>query len=237
MKKNNGENRLHFACFITVIIFLIIGVVTIYNLIRIKKYNDLNSELCDMYMSEYNEASDKNYNKSESGKNSGGRDLKESSRGTFEDNNSGIGNNSGGIDHTGINTEDMDSILIIKKIDLEMPVFNGSKRAEYLERFFLITGYSENEYGNGNYYIFGHQSRTFGYSLNRLNSLDYGDEILIYKSGEYHTYYVESITKTREMIIDRNISETTDSIIIYTCDKSKAENKPYIKLCASRKNK
>ena len=145
-------------------------------------------------------------------------------------------NGTGGTDQTGINTEDIDSILMIKKIDLEMPVFNGSKRSEYLDRFFLITGYSKNEYGNGNYYIFGHQSRTFGYSLNRLNSLSYGDEILIYKSGEYHTYYVESITKTQEMSIDRNTSETTDSIIIYTCDKSKAANKPYIKLCAGRKN-
>lgn len=261
MKKNNAENHLHVACFITGTIFLIIGAVTIYNLIRIKRYNDLNSELCDMYMSECDKDTEKN---SPNGVNFGGRDLKEGSSGTAADDNTGIGNNicagnaagayvynmgnspgtslsdengTGGTGHTGINTEDIDSILMIKKIDLEMPVFNGSKRSEYLDRFFLITGYSKNEYGNGNYYIFGHQSRTFGYSLNRLNSLSYGDEILIYKSGEYHTYYVESITKTREMSIDRNTSETTDSIIIYTCDKSKAANKPYIKLCAGRKNK
>lgn len=235
MKKNNIKKWLHFAYFITGIIFLMLGILVSYNLIRIKKYNDLNNELCNMYMSEYDEASDKNYNNGENGESSGGRDLKEGSGGSAGDNNAGIGNNSGGTDHTGINTEDIDSILVIKKIDLEMPVFNGSKRSGYLERFFLITGYSENEYGNGNYYIFGHQSRTFGYSLNRLNSLSIGDEILIYKSGEYHTYYVESITKTWEMIIDRNTSETTDSIIIYTCDKSKAANKPYIKLCAGRK--
>ena len=60
MKKNNAENHLHVACFIIGTIFLIIGAVTIYNLIRIKRYNDLNSELCDMYMSECDKDTEKN---------------------------------------------------------------------------------------------------------------------------------------------------------------------------------
>ena len=136
MKKNNAENHLHVACFITGTIFLIIGAVTIYNLIRIKRYNDLNSELCHMYMSECDKDTEKN---SPNGVNFGGRDLKEGSSRTTVDDNTGIGNDicagnaagayvyymgnspgtslsdengTGGTDHTGINTEDIDSILM-----------------------------------------------------------------------------------------------------------------------------
>jgi LPXTG-site transpeptidase (sortase) family protein len=129
----------------------------------------------------------------------------------------------------------VDSILSIPKIDLECPVYYGKNRMDYLEKFMFITGYEDNNYGYGVYYILGHQSRTYGYSFNRLDELENGDTLYIIKEGITYEYMVCDKSQTYEMDISQNKTEKTSELVLYTCIRSKAVNKPYIKVTASLK--
>lgn len=126
---------------------------------------------------------------------------------------------------------DVDSILSIPSIDLIGPVYTGPDRMKYLENFYFITGYEDNIFGTGAYYIFGHQSKTYGKSFNRIKELNIGDEIIINKYGSLYHYRITSIATTYNMETDK-LSEASDMLYIYTCEKSAAKNKPYIKVTA-----
>ena len=132
-----------------------------------------------------------------------------------------------------ISLKDIDTIITIPSIDLSGPVYTGSDRMNYLDAFLFVTGYEDNRYGTGNYYIFGHQSRTYGKSFNRIKELDIGDEIIINKSGSIYTYCVTEMETTYVMEVEKS-SEETDTLYIYTCEKSSEENKPYIRIMAKK---
>lgn len=127
--------------------------------------------------------------------------------------------------------KDVDSILIIPSIDLIGPVYTGPDRMKYLDDFYFITGYENNVFGTDTYYIFGHQSKTYGKSFNRIKELIVGDEIIINKSGSLYHYHVTDIATTYNMEIDK-FYDASNMLYIYTCEKSTAKNKPYIKVTA-----
>ncbi|UWG98627.1 class D sortase [Dehalobacter sp. DCM] len=124
-------------------------------------------------------------------------------------------------------TKEMEALLIIKKIDLEIPVLTGvtDRNLDLAAASILGTG-KPGEIGN--YCIAAHRSRTYGVLFNRLDELKKGDQIIVTTNEETYTYNV-----TESMIVQPDHVEvlqndgTKRQITLITCDYS---SKPYLRL-------
>lgn len=118
---------------------------------------------------------------------------------------------------------EVDSILIIDKINLKKAIIRSADNDYNLERYFFVTADMDSELGEDNYVIYGHCSTTYGHSFNRLDELEVGDEFRLIKGYIEYCYIVNNVT--RELRENSAMMLVTDSntVQLVSCEKKKAE--------------
>lgn len=114
------------------------------------------------------------------------------------------------IDQPAINPLTPMGIIKIGKINLKLPIYDGTSERYLKVGSGRIKGTS-NIGEIGNIALAGHRSRTFGRFFNRLNELEIGDEIII---EEGNKTYVYTVYKT-------HIVEPTDITVLYRNNKDR----------------
>ncbi|GGE62998.1 class D sortase [Priestia taiwanensis] len=116
--------------------------------------------------------------------------------------------------------QDKRVVLEIPKIDLKMPVLEGSTKENL--RKSITTIKKEQQVGEGNYAIAGHRSFTYGKHFNRLPELEVGDEVkVIYQQKEY-VYRI----KSKELVLPTDVQviedkESKKEVTLVTCHPMK----------------
>lgn len=118
----------------------------------------------------------------------------------------------------------VESILIIEKIDLFMPVIKGATK-EHLNVSVASINNTGKPWESNNYAIAGHRSRTFGRHFNRLDELEIDDEILVMDTTNneflYKVYGKKIVEETEISVLEnQNKSELT----LITCHPINVRN-------------
>ncbi|MEF2966092.1 class D sortase [Paenibacillus sp. M1] len=108
------------------------------------------------------------------------------------------------------NQEGAIAIIIIPKIDVELPILEGATKSnmKYAAAHLKETAALGEE---GNAAIAAHRAHTKGRLFNRLNEVEAGDEIIIEARGSRYVYVVDKIS----------IVEPTDISVLDSEDQSK----------------
>ncbi len=121
--------------------------------------------------------------------------------------------------------------LIIPKIDLQRVVLEGGDETANLEQFLFTSASDDMHYNpnsNNNYCIWGHQSYVWGFSMNRLDELTFGDKFyLLTDDGYKYEYEVYDIITSQWDFSQSDLLGEDDTVSIYTCVKQKTEPKPF----------
>lgn len=130
----------------------------------------------------------------------------------------------------------VEAILSIEKIDLVMPIIEGT-RAEYLDVSPCSVLGASKPWESGNYSVAGHRSLTYGRHFNRLNELDIDDTIVVTDlNDQTYTYrvYKTSIVHETDTSVLKN--SDYDEITLITCDPIGEKNPEYRLIIKAKKN-
>ena len=118
-----------------------------------------------------------------------------------------------------------DCIVEIPKIQLQKIVYSGTNRESHLKNYELVTATNDMTYNNGgNYIICGHASQLYGHSLNRLQELQLGDEIIIYTPNTKDIYTIHSIDYIEQHNTSLYCNQTQEPIVtLLSCAKNISE--------------
>lgn len=132
------------------------------------------------------------------------------------------------VDATSISTEsieeqtDVRGVIVIPKIELEMPILNSASQASLQNGAGIIE--SEKEFGINNVGVAGHRGATYGKQFNRLNELTQNDVIEVKtKTMTYEFVVVDSfIVDQREVDV---LDDQDEAILtLVTCTPIGAKN-------------
>jgi sortase A len=124
-------------------------------------------------------------------------------------------------------TKEMEALLIIDKINLEVPILTG-----ITQRNLNLAVASVEDTGKpgeiGNYCIAGHRSRSYGKLFSRINELALGDRIVVQAKDNTYVYRVtESMIVQPEEVKVLRPEGQKKQISLITCDY---RTKPYLRL-------
>lgn len=113
--------------------------------------------------------------------------------------------------------EDMEGMLIIDKIDLNLPILHGATEKNLKTTVASIE--NTGQLGQiGNYAIAGHRNRTYGRNFNRLDELEEGDKIEVNDGQKLYEYTVEEklyVLPEEVWVLESN--EVDKEITLVTC--------------------
>lgn len=113
---------------------------------------------------------------------------------------------------------DLIGIIVIDKINVELPILEGATQANLKNAAAHLTGTAPlGEAGNGA--IAAHRAHKTGRLFNRLNEVTYGDQIIIRTDGRELTYSVHHISVVEPTDVTVLEGSPDESIItLITCD-------------------
>jgi len=130
----------------------------------------------------------------------------------------------------------VEAILSIEKIDLVMPIIEGT-RAEYLDVSPCSVLGASKPWETGNYSVAGHRSLTYGRHFNRLNELDIDDTIIVTDLNDqtysYRVYKTSIVHETDTSVLKNS---DFDEITLITCDPIGEKNPEYRLIIKAKKN-
>ncbi|MBI9011165.1 MAG: class D sortase [Clostridiales bacterium] len=129
----------------------------------------------------------------------------------------------------------VEGILEIEKIDLKIPIIEGTE-VEYLDVSPCSVKGSSKPWEAGNYSIAGHRSLTYGRHFNRLNELVIDDLIVIkdFSNIEY-SYVVYDVSIVHETDISVLENRGYDEVTLITCDPIGEKNPQYRLIVKAKK--
>lgn len=119
------------------------------------------------------------------------------------------------------------AVLTIKKINLELPVFQGATTTNLRIGAGLVEdGVNTGE--SGTVIISAHRSHTFGRQFNRLDELEKGDQIEITSRDGVYKYevYKTDIVKPEEIAVQQG-DNAEKTLLLITCHPLYSINPPY----------
>lgn len=147
--------------------------------------------------------------------------------GSVDENNAGTTDTGVPQGPTGYNFSDIDtkefigeidSILVIDKIDMKKVIIRGPENTYNLDRYYFVTADTSTPLNGGNYIIYGHCSRTYGHSFNRLDELEIGDSFYLIQNGQEYAYKIEEKNKVLRSECSSFFPEKT-CVTLVSCEK------------------
>lgn len=121
---------------------------------------------------------------------------------------------------------EIDSILVIDKINLQKAILRGPDNDYNLERYLFVTADQTSVLGVDNYVIYGHCSQTYGHSFNRLEELVIGDTFqLVQGTATYH-YEVTDIQLELRENASPLLDTGSNTVQLVSCEKKRQEGYP-----------
>lgn len=117
---------------------------------------------------------------------------------------------------------EIDSILVIDKINLSKAIIRGEHNDYNLDRYFFVTADQTSQLGIDNYIIYGHCSQTYGHSFNRLEELEAGDTFYLIRKNVIYTYTVRDSIHVLHAEAANYLSEETGTVQLFSCEKEVA---------------
>ena len=118
---------------------------------------------------------------------------------------------------------DIDSILVIDKINLQKAIIRGPDNDYNLDRYLFVTADQTSALGIDNYVIYGHCSQTYGHSFNRLDELVIGDTFQVLQGTTTYEYVVTGIQLELRENAAPLLDTGTNTVQLVSCEKRKAE--------------
>lgn len=118
---------------------------------------------------------------------------------------------------------DIDSILVIDKINLQKAIIRGPDNDYNLDRYLFVTADQNSSLGIDNYVIYGHCSQTYGHSFNRLDELVIGDTFQVLQGTTAYEYVVTGIQLELRENAAPLLDTGTNTVQLVSCEKRKAE--------------
>lgn len=121
----------------------------------------------------------------------------------------------------------VEGILEIEKIDLFMPIIEGTQEDNLDVSICSIKGCNK-PWTSGNYAIAGHRSLRYGWNFNRLDELVVGDKVEIKSiKGVAYAYEVYEVMIVHETDVSVLEQQDYDEITLITCDPIGKKNPEY----------
>lgn len=118
---------------------------------------------------------------------------------------------------------DIDSILVIDKINLQKAIIRGADNDYNLDRYLFVTADQTSVLGTDNYVIYGHCSQTYGHSFNRLDELAPGDTIRLIQGTVTYEYVVTGIQLELRENAAPLLDTGSNTVQLVSCEKKIAE--------------
>lgn len=121
---------------------------------------------------------------------------------------------------------EIDSILVIDKINLKKAIIRGEYNDYNLDRYYFVTADELAVLGRDNYIIYGHCSRTYGHSFNRLEELEVGDEFQLIQEVITYDYVVSEVHRELRENAPQYLNTGENTVQLLSCEKKKVGGYP-----------
>lgn len=121
---------------------------------------------------------------------------------------------------------EIDSILVIDKINLKKAIIRGEYNDYNLDRYYFVTADELAVLGRDNYIIYGHCSRTYGHSFNRLEELEVGDEFQLIQGVITYDYVVSEVHRELRENAPQYLNTGENTVQLLSCEKKKVGGYP-----------
>lgn len=121
---------------------------------------------------------------------------------------------------------EIDSILVIDKINLKKAIIRGEYNDYNLNRYYFVTADELAVLGRDNYIIYGHCSQTYGHSFNRLEELEVGDEFYLIQGAVTYNYVVSNIRRELRENASQYLNTGENTVQLLSCEKKKVSGYP-----------
>lgn len=121
---------------------------------------------------------------------------------------------------------EIDSILVIDKINLKKAIIRGEYNDYNLDRYYFVTADQSAVLGEDNYIIYGHCSQTYGHSFNRLEELVVGDEFQLIQGAEMFEYIVSDIRRELRENASPYLDTGDNTVQLLSCERKKVSGYP-----------
>lgn len=118
---------------------------------------------------------------------------------------------------------EIDCILVIDKIDLRKAIIRGPYNDYNLNRYLFVTADQTSILGTDNYVIYGHCSRTYGHSFNRLEELEAGDTFQLIQGNITYEYAVTRVQRELRENAAPLLSTGNNTVQLVSCEKKIAK--------------
>lgn len=118
----------------------------------------------------------------------------------------------------------VDSILVIDKINLKKAIIRGNDLSDNdynLSKYYFVTADLTTTL-DGNYIIYGHSSKTYGHSFNRLDEMCVGDTFYILQNGTRYDYRVEAVDRALRSESAPYFPDLEKRVTFVSCEKYRA---------------
>ena len=116
---------------------------------------------------------------------------------------------------------EIDSILVINKINLKKAIIRGNNNDYNLDRYYFVTADQEAVLGEDNYIIYGHCSQTYGHSFNRLEELKAGDKFQLIQEAQTFTYVVSDVRRELREDAAPYLDTGMNTVQFLSCEKKR----------------
>ncbi len=121
---------------------------------------------------------------------------------------------------------EIDSILIIDKINLKKAIIRGEYNDYNLDRYYFVTADQLAVLGRDNYIIYGHCSQTYGHSFNRLEELEVGDAFQLIQGTHTYDYVVSNVRRELRENASQYLNTGENTVQLLSCEKKKVSGYP-----------
>lgn len=121
---------------------------------------------------------------------------------------------------------EIDSILVIDKINLKKAIIRGEYNDYNLDKYYFVTADQNSALGEENYVIYGHCSQTYGHSFNRLEEMAVGDEFQLIQGMETYEYIVSDIQRELRENASPLLETGDNTVQLLSCERKKAAGYP-----------
>ena len=115
---------------------------------------------------------------------------------------------------------------MIDKINLKKAIIRGEYNDYNLDRYYFVTADELAVLGRDNYIIYGHCSRTYGHSFNRLEELEVGDEFYLIQGDHIYDYAVSEVRRELRENAPQYLNTGENTVQLLSCEKKKLSGYP-----------
>lgn len=134
----------------------------------------------------------------------------------------------------------IDSVMVIDKINLKKVIIRGKDNNYNLDKYYFVTASQSASLGEDNYVIYGHCSKTYGHSFNRLEELKAGDSFYLIQGDAVYDYIINEVRRELRKDAASYLDTGKDTVQLVSCERQKAKGyseKRLIIVTAERENR